>query len=696
LTHSTAEVRQDEAAISDRDDERERSHFELFTIADLDPMNLTRGWAEASCGFSCSYYQWLTLRWINVGRPPHGVSFTAGGRTRPAKLFRVCEGCGKLDKDIGVNNPQEHRAWCAYRNQYEEHARPIALTHTLRTQGLVLRLPQSITFADDFSMPSLSAAIQLGLRELIGGAPDHLAIVSVKAPAPDGDGTSDALLLHDLVPGGTGYLTDWVIPERLHSLLESAWRIVHDCSCQLEGRLACHRCLLPFAAPSQVSFVSRATAERHLAAMLRVDPDHPTPDITRWALTDDMNVDSVGNTESVLEHHFRHTLLARLRTMGAAIQETPGTFGNTASITLPGSSRRWTLRPQVYIDRTRPDFVLESSDTNVPWVLIYTDGWLYHASPAHNRLADDATKRAGLRDQGYVVLSVTSADVDQAEAAHPIQPILNADLVGQAMQQPLLQASPKAYRLLGLNPIDWLAEWITTPDRENLQKAARAVPLAFVAGSPPVPIGPNEPRELAAARVLRGATGPTIVDSNRQVIVWQQGRLAASIEFLGDRIAIGLVLDDAPDSLGAVNADAWREWLKLSNAMALRDWPTAVTTCSLVESGAIQEMFVKAAPASPAIGLSPEWAGLESSSASEQELALLRRLDKAGVKMQPVLGEEGPQGIPLDLSWSTAKVAVCVDELPQDDRNDLVQDGWLVLDADSETLIADLARAGVN
>src|SRR5690348_17525432 len=56
------------------------------------------------------------------------------------------------------------------------------------------------------------------------------------------------------------------------------------------------------------------------------------------------------------------------------------------------------LEPQVQLGGSRPDFVLRSSQGSLPVVAIFTDGWLYHASPAHNRIADDARKRQELRD----------------------------------------------------------------------------------------------------------------------------------------------------------------------------------------------------------------------------------------------------------------------------------------------------------
>jgi len=107
--------------------------------------------------------------------------------------------------------------------------------------------------------------------------------------------------------------------------------------------------------------------------------------------------------ESHLEQRFRKNLVERLVASGASVHETPGPWGNTVRVTVPGGRRQWTLTPQEHIEGCRPDFVLRSSDTTVPTVVIFTDGRAYHATESINRLADDATKREILRDSGYMV-----------------------------------------------------------------------------------------------------------------------------------------------------------------------------------------------------------------------------------------------------------------------------------------------------
>src|SRR5262249_25489872 len=149
-----------------------------------------------------------------------------------------------------------------------------------------------------------------------------------------------------------------------------------------------------FVAPGAVRRVSRASAERHLRTLLGLTADADTADGAGWTISE---APPPEDPESHLEQRFRKLLLNRLNTLGAALTEIPGPRGNTVRFTLPGDHRQWTLTPQVNVANSKPDFVLDTNDTTVPTVAIFTDGHTFHATQAHNRLADDATKRDILR-----------------------------------------------------------------------------------------------------------------------------------------------------------------------------------------------------------------------------------------------------------------------------------------------------------
>ena len=480
LSRVSSQVRRDEAAISDRNDERTRERYTISVSADIDPENVVKRWYLNDYDFGTKYLRQLVIRWANLGRAGHGPARQIAGDQVQAPLFRVCEGCGVLDRSAGTNRPEEHRAWCRYRKDPDEHVRNIALGRALTTQGAVIRLPQSVTVGDQFAVPSLGAALLLGLHEQIGGSPDHIDIAAISEPIGHDGLASEALLLHDIVPGGTGYLAELANPERMWDLLHRAWEKVRDCPCQHEQRLACHRCLVPFAPVSVggLSRVSRSAAERHLHAILTSGvPDATPADTMSWSLT--THEPGLRNPESYLEQSFRKVFTERVTALGATVKETPGPFGNRMSITFPGGARQWTLEPQVQMRGCRPDFVLRSSQGGLPAVAIFTDGWLYHASPAHNRIADDARKRQDLRDSGVIVLGITAQDVARAESGTPDAPAwLNDGVIAELMRSGA-RFRPQNVEAIRRGPVDFLLAWIQNPDVDGYRGLAAQIPFLF-------------------------------------------------------------------------------------------------------------------------------------------------------------------------------------------------------------------------
>ena len=688
LTHVTAEVRRDEAAISDSRDERTRTPFQLMTAADVNPTEIERRWFVDGIGLGCTYLRSMNLRWLNTGQPGHGISRMISGEEYSGSLFRVCDSCGKLDTDSGRNLAHEHRPWCPRRTAPEEHTVSIALSRTLRTQGLLIRLPFSVTVGDIFAMPSLSAALLLGLREQIGGHPDHIQVERVKDPTlSDGTGNHDAILLHDVVPGGTGYLAEMASPERLRDLLVRAWIHVRDCECQHEERLACHRCLLPFVAPAHVRKVSRASAERHLRTLLGLPSDAVQEAEGAWAITE---VPPPEDVESHLEQRFRKLIITRLTTAGAAVNEVPGPWGNTVKFTLPSSPRQWTLTPQVNVENSKPDFLLESTDTNVPAVAIFTDGRTFHATPVFNRLADDAAKRRILRDTGRIVLGITSRDVSLAESGTAQDPAWFSEaVIGQLISLPQFMAEPMAYDRVRRGPIDWLIDWVTAPSRVNVSQVARGVPVMMRVGAESVAV----PEELSLGEIGRAAILGLSDGSNGERSVWVRrfGALAVVVEPRDQTVDVALVLDDRSASLDDGHADAWREWLRISNALALRDWPTEITTTSLVS---VAPVNATQADASAALaGLDSEWVlAYEAAEPGVERDLVLELAGRVGLQA-PIVGAEGPDGIPLDISWPVLNVVVDVRHMSSKDREDLESAGWRVLSAEPDSIA--LAVAGL-
>ena len=212
-------------------------------------------------------------------------------------------------------------------------------------------------------------------------------------------------------------------------------RVVAECPCREEGRLACHRCLLPFCRGLGVENLSRLAAERHLRTILGLSADAEVPDGADLGWDVAAGPVVTQGAESHLELLFRTVLRERLSTLNATVREKPGPTGNILTVTL-GRGRIWTVTPQQPVHGSMPDFVLRSNDPSVAPVAIFTDGWTFHASPQHNQVADDAVKRAALRAHGYVVLALTQADLSDKGAHVLAHDWLTSELVSALMRQP--------------------------------------------------------------------------------------------------------------------------------------------------------------------------------------------------------------------------------------------------------------------
>ncbi|MGO4956689.1 DEAD/DEAH box helicase [Luteococcus sp. Sow4_B9] len=686
LTRASAAIRRDEARIDDRTDERKRTRFSIVTAADLDPTAIQSAWYVDGYDFGAQYLNRLTIRWLNMGRrTTTAAAREIAGDPVPTSLFRVCEGCGHIDNSTGSNSMDEHRPWCRFRKDIDEHVRPIALSRTLTTQGVVIPLPWTVTTGDSFALPSLQAALLLGLRDQFGGSPDHIGVAVMPSPNPDGNNIP-SLLLHDTVPGGTGYLAELGSAENLWDLLLRAYRTVRDCECQHERRLACHRCLLPLASPQDVDRVSRSSAARHLRAILLAgqESDEEPGDTMGWQTTAQQTV--APSHESHLELRFREAFVAMARHIGATVTESPGRWGNTIHLRL--GHAEWKLEPQLEIGNCRPDFVL-TSKLPVPKIAIFTDGYAFHATPLHNRIADDAAKRELLRLADIEVLAVTSRDLDAQENASS-RPVpewaQKARLPGLTQMYGFSQSIPDA--VLG-GPLAILAAWIQAPDPDAWRRFARAVPMLVPISAQ---LGVPERASLAEiAPALLQSPDQVTGDGSSNSWWWRQG----PVGFLARRkpdtqpmlVDVALVLDDSQQAL--TNDDfrgSWERWLELSNALIFR--PLDVTTSIVATSQAGPRPEAQAAPRR--IDLSDRWHDVLEIHFAPRIEQLAEELSQLGVAAPDWVGEEvGQYGIPVDFAWPDRKIVVMSDASEEDIR-DLESEGWRLVEASATAIVAAL------
>ncbi|KRQ24205.1 DEAD/DEAH box helicase [Mycobacteroides sp. H001] len=680
MTRVSAEVRRDEATINDIRDDRRSEQFTVVTAADIDPGQVGRKWFRTSSAFGAEYLRRLDIRWINLGRRAStGKTRIIAGQESTSGLFRVCASCGQLDRDAGRNNRYEHRTWCRLRDSATEDVRDVALARRLRTQGVLLHLPPQMEY-DNFAHPSLAAAIKLGLREVIGGSPEHLDVATISDAlwAPD----RRALLIHDTVPGGTGYLAEFSDHNKVFDVLVAARQTVRECPCKEEDRLACHRCLLPFAAPYEMDKVSRLTALKLLDGILDVG-SHATPNLDEWAadVTETAPAPTAMSDESFLERDFYSSFVGRLRLMGAAVVEKPGPYGPSATIALQGAKpRKWSLRPQVSLDFVKPDFMLQTADPDIPQIAIFADGRAFHAVPGCNRVADDADKRAALRAAGYLVWSFGHDDLQRFKSGEAVDPMW-FDQKAASIVTSEFQVQPSLVRLMAKDPVSQLLEFMIAPDIEAWRKFSAWMPYFFVRSDNRVKSSVEE--VLSAALATLDGVAPFASPAGDMCWTFTDGGItvAAGARSRTDPPRAVLAVDDREDKLENLDGEAWKEWLRLSNWLAISD-PGRVTTRTRLDTEP------DSGPADLAVSVLPvEWQALLDDAVSDGERDLVRALAEAGAAM-PTMGYETDDGDVLSMAWEGTRVAVAFSEQE-------AVDGWTLCSPDAAVIMDVLKAKGV-
>ena len=651
----SAEVDKARALIDDSRDYRQELSYHTALSFSVPEGGRGARWF-LSQGFGAEYLRYVNLSWFNLGRGPATKKMLADHEI-DAPLFTVCNYCGHVDSQKGENSKWDHRPWCPKRTAREEESVTVALNRTLQTQGVLLHVPVQLTAGDNATIPSLTAAVKLGFKEVLGGDPDHLSVETVRVP--DGRGTTvEALLMHDNVPGGTGYLSQFASPEDVRKLMEHAFEAVRKCDCKDDERLACPDCLLPYTRPQQIEVTSRAAAERALRSIL-TNQDHPSPDEdplgTVWEpQTEAPKLDQASD----LEVRFREKIRKGLEARNATVKDIPNAGGVEWLITFPGGEE-WSMREQVNKGYTTPDFTFSPRRRrNVRDVAVYTDGAAYHFAAANYRFPGDIDKRNRLHYEDKQVLpwNVTDAGLKwfDEEVARTAGDPAWITKEGEALARSLEPVDDAAMRFMKASPITQLLTYLAEPDR-----ASYAV------------------LDQALIALLRSSARPTRTDSGVRLTL--RGEIHIDIAPVGATMLPQRLWVDALTP-GSITEDNWRDFLRFANIMWLAN--NAVTVEVGEEGGRPEVVDKQEAPSRVEAAL---WAEAIEEFEDEPEVAAaLRTLAEAGAAETEEIGEE-IGSLPTAVSWVERKIALLIEPEGTNAAAEgrLLSDGWVLLHPDT-------------
>jgi ATP-dependent helicase YprA (DUF1998 family) len=709
LTHVSSSDSEERTRVLDETDERDRRFYQLVTTVDVQPVDVAAAWAHRTEAFGMELARDATIRSFNLGQSGRaGERVRIGGADRTAPRFITCRYCGAVDGARGGG--VEHRGWCLVRSgaRSETWDQPV-LYHEIRTEVIRLLLPVS-TFEVDERLASFKGALLLGLRLDFGGDPEHLAVTVSDLPGSGGPGRRRFLVLYDTVPGGTGYLGRVADPERLRGILEKSREGISRCPCRDEGRVACHRCLLGAVAPREIELVSRSLALELLDQLLEQWAFDPVATVAQ--------ADIGAVEESELERRFRVALRvwAGRPDNGDSVAIRPGTGRRDAlelRLSDGESTRRWLVeeqRPLNTTPATTPDYLITRQDESALQVAVYLDGFQFHASVEHQRLADDAAKRHAARASRRLVWSLTWDDVDAfhqaAESDVPKipadRPLLPTAARHVARQVHLAQAlGVPDLALVDRNPMRQLIEFLRRPDLAGWERAALATVAGLASAGRRESAQRDEVRPLLI-KLLEGDGGSTqAADDKGPLLVsrWRSpnGLLLAGV--LDGRPDVGgpnaerwtavALLDDRPDALEEIaHHYRWRDWLQWGNLLQFLWGPgraaliTTISGADWVDLGDLDVVPVGVATAEEpeTVGGTSQGVGLSTEAIEEMELVLnddARALSEAVLRRGgsvPVAGyepEDGEdQGWVVEVAWPKARVGILSGE-------DVARDSWL-------------------
>jgi DEAD/DEAH box helicase domain-containing protein len=495
--------------IDDRAEEREPKFYVRQMLVNFKQEAIREAWKLKGddLPFGFEFIANADFRDINFGetnRQGDEVSVAGSLRKRPG--FRICEKCGKVQDNSrsqdneGTDKSRNHLIDCPHRNTQEQAEDVVVDLHLYRyfsSEALRILVPCTKSGVDERVVQSFIAAIQLGFKLQFGGRVDHLRFSELDTPDKDG-GRRQYILIHDSVPGGTGYLHQ-LLSENAETILELLRKAQHHikcCACaELPDQDGCYRCLFQYRQNKQREYVSHECALDILNELLSADVE--------WERVETIaDIQINPHFDSVLEKMFLDALRNFSGKNGFPhIKMVQEIVNGKSGQLLDVGGQLYRIEPQkeANLDEgvaipSKPDFLISAVNPEAEQrpVAVFCDGWEFHK----NKIADDAKKRSALvHSSRYRVWSVSYQDVEQALKAETgtdlISPWLTHQRPGTDSQT---LSDPQAFKW---NSVAMLLKWLWhsgqnySAELKNMQRTAAETCLKMACN----PLKPNYPQE---------------------------------------------------------------------------------------------------------------------------------------------------------------------------------------------------------
>lgn len=415
---------QEKARITDSSDERDRLNYQKSVHIEVDHKSSEGAHVLKRVPFGIEFFHSVKYTEINTGIREEDFFGTQeieiNGTDHPEVGFVVCETCGKSTEkpitqyDLDKKKRSYHFPYCSNKGEHYDDKesgpfREIYLYRRFNTEALLILLPVQ-EFRSQERIALFKSGLQLGLKGYFKGEPDHILIRESEAYNQESRRKEKYLVLFETIPGGTGYLSKLFDTEEFTNVLKSAYESIAFCSCKSEGKDGCYRCIYTYGNQHERTILSRNEAESLFTELLEKADE--------WNRIESLqNVQGFANNEeSDLELMFIDSLKnLALRNKASSFEQisAKGVKKYVLDLATEKGSIKYEVWPQnlgVNLQglrlQTRPDFLLKPiavRQNKRDWsieeveaikpIVIYLDGYQYHASAEHPRFASDVAIR---------------------------------------------------------------------------------------------------------------------------------------------------------------------------------------------------------------------------------------------------------------------------------------------------------------
>lgn len=415
--------------ISDSSDDRERKFYTKSIHLKTDLTSSRGAKILKRVPFGIEFYSSAQYFEVNTGVKEDGFF---GGRKlfindkeNPEVGFVVCKTCGKAterpltQRELDRRIRSYHFGYCSNRaTNYEGHAddtfNELYLYREFKTEALQILLPVQ-DFRSSEKVSIFKAGLLLGLKNYYKGHPDHVHIREYEEFNTESGRKEQYLVMYESIPGGTGYLSKLFNTEEFTKLLTIAYELIRNCTCKDEGKDGCYKCIYTYANQYDREILSRREAEDLFREIVEKSNE--------WNEVKSLNKLSqvANNEESELEERFIDLLRTDFKGKpNSDFEEIIERGLKKYRLTLKEreSAICYEIQPQNLGNAlagvkytTRPDFVFKciawtingvskeyEEIQQVKDIVIYLDGYQYHATKENKRVLSDLRIRDSIRE----------------------------------------------------------------------------------------------------------------------------------------------------------------------------------------------------------------------------------------------------------------------------------------------------------